>query len=192
MKEKNNRRKILLIALIVFAIAGVIGYGVYSYYWAEGNVTVTSDAIRISKFDVEVSKYADTNSKTFIASSPDFGEEASCSYNSEDNKFHCSANLTIYNDGDNDVVLSASDFSASFTNSDYGELEIVEVTSDLDGSLSSGSERHFSVSATVKNNDSSYVYTNDTMSTQLYQPVVYSANTPVEISFKITATEVHD
>ena len=51
--KKQGKKKLLILALLLFAVVGIAGYGVYSYYWTQGNFKAASQDIEVLSFDPE-------------------------------------------------------------------------------------------------------------------------------------------
>ena len=120
---KKNKKKLLVMALLLFTFFGVVGYGVYSYYYTEGtiNTNPASDAssdnvIQITgSFNPYVSQ--DSGITTFLGNGGTI--ELSCPERAGMNEtITCSASVHVYNGGSRTVRVSYYDTYANATSSD--------------------------------------------------------------------------
>ena len=190
-KKKGNNKKFLATFLLLFAIAGVIGYGAYSYYWTDGSVTSGTQHIEVSSFNPTF--YVD-GSHEFINSTQGSISLSCPSTSSGSEQVECTGSISVYNQGDSDITVeidssnsgvstygSSSSLNASITDVDYdwssttispGSSETLYVTVyvDIDNGLGS--------SASVDNPE--YVTS-----------AVPGGTVNVTANLKIIATQVH-
>ena len=97
MKEK--KKKVLVLALLLLAIAGVAGYGVYSYFWTKGEFSA-SDNVQVATFDVS---FSNGKSEGFISTPASIN--LSCPNVSGNESVTCTGSARITNNGGTSVVV---------------------------------------------------------------------------------------
>ena len=112
MKYKNSKKNKMIIFLILFIFTGLVGYGVYSYYWTSGTFS-GNDTVTFASF----------NPQTYISNNDFLGNggeiELNCSVSdSSDNYNHsdniCTGSLTITNEGDTDIDITVLNATSSY------------------------------------------------------------------------------
>ena len=150
MKDKNGKKKTVIALLAIFAIIGVVGYGVYSYYWTQGNITATSYYIELDKFDVSL--YMDMH---FLGEGWNDINESMTGGECENNNngtYTCTWRQEISNNGSKSVVVEALDIEVSAPYGD-SQLAVSDVTTNWENNtktLEAGAFReYFEVTATL-------------------------------------------
>jgi hypothetical protein len=118
MTKKKDKKKLILVLLLLVALVGVTGYGVYSYYYTQGDVQNESQSddenvIRITgEFDPEVDGGGDSssgngflgNGGTLSLTCPDTA--------SGHGRITCNGSITVRNDGTTPIYVSVYSASA--------------------------------------------------------------------------------
>jgi len=113
-KMKKNKKKILIIALLLFTIIGLTGYGVYSYYWTQGDFTSSDGQIRTNKvFDPEgLHEYNEDSDSYNMSFLGDGGEvKLVCADDDYDGYLTCTGYSPVGNDGNVSINVSYSNFN---------------------------------------------------------------------------------
>ena len=182
--KKNNKKKLLIIFLFLFALAGVVGYGVYSYYYTQGEVTSNSDSIEVLSFDPEI--YIDGNT-SFLGSGGSV--ELNCPSSTRGGEtLTCTGEVTVYNNGDTAFNVEIEDASASESHNGYIETSVGDPEFSWDYTyLEEGDYATLSISVPVTISgggaSSEPVEVSD---------AVNGGDVTVTANFKIKATQVHD
>lgn len=192
MKEKKNKKKILFIALFLFAIAGVVGYGVYSYYFAQGTVAATSETITLDGFDVHTYGDGDQRPKKFLDGdmSTEIEEGLTCEYTDYE-EFTCfGAGLELENTGSKEVEITISNLTGTVNGINGATLKSIRTTKSQNTyNLTPGDYDNFAIEAIVE--VPGYVETQSSEATQVNSPVS-GGDLEVSVSYTVTATEVHE
>ena len=184
MKEKKIKKKLLFIGLFIFAIVGIAGYGVYSYYWAEGNVTVNSPSIVINKFNPSTNYQSED---IFIGDgieSYDVVDYLCENIDYKGKKYHCTTDIAISNLGDKTVVVEVTDLRLVKEYDDYNNATIKNLTSSDSIELAPGETSSVSVSGDIVFED------NYDQEHEVSSPI-YNEDIKVWFEYKIKATETH-
>ena len=141
----NKRKKVLVLALLLFVAIGFAGYGVYSYYYTTGSFGAgdsgNDNLYLTGKFDPEVTAYSNGSNKSFLSGENHFFLE--CSDIDSNSQTTCSGTLYIHNDGSTSISLSVSNLAAYFNGS---EISSGNVSYSLgDSNLSAGYSTTLSV-----------------------------------------------
>ena len=126
---KKNKKKTLVIALLLFALVGIAGYGVYSYYYTIGTVntpTATSDSdenvINITgSFNPRVES---SSAESGVSGMDQFlGNGGSIPLTCPDKvganeTFTCTASVTVRNSGSTPIIVDYEDFNANVSSND--------------------------------------------------------------------------
>ena len=103
MNSKNNKKKILILALLLFIIVGFAGYGVYSYLYAQKDFS-GSDTVSVVAFDPEVEI---SSSENFLGSGGTV--ELSCPTSSSGNgTVTCTQELEVKNNGGTNITVTVT------------------------------------------------------------------------------------
>lgn len=193
-KIKNNiRKKTILLILLIFALIGTVGYGVYSYHWTDSDITAESYSLQLDNFDVSLyyGMYYLGNDYSNHDSSSGGGE---CQKNS-DGSFDCEWSTDIKNNGSKDVSVVLSDFDVTATlDGSEVDVEVVNLRTNWENNTT-----------TLSVND--YEHWRDARkSIEIYATIIPpgAGEEPVDVtdyieeqefyamvSFKTTATEIH-
>lgn len=193
---KKNKKKIFVLALLLFAAIGVVGYGVYSYYYTEGtieNESATSEdsdnVIRITgSFDPYVSQ--DSGINTFLGDGGTI--ELSCPERVGVNETAtCSTTLHVYNRGSRDIRVSYYDVYSNATSSD-ASVSVDSTSMRWSGSnysdvtISPNSSSDLNIDVVVSVGDSGGTPTEEP---QLVTSPVDGGSLEAYVSFRLDATE---
>ena len=190
-KEKNKKKTIILV-LLLFAVVGIAGYGVYSYFWTEGSFDgYSSSTISVASFDPQVNVagfVGEGGTVTLTCPDSETGNET----------IECTGTVTVTNNGGSDITVSASHGVPTVTPINHDSASATAGTPTFDWSsttISSGysSELTITVPVTITSDfgSSSSVETN-----QPYHIDDETKSAPdafeVKVAFDITAAQVHD
>ena len=182
--KKRNKKKMLIIALFLFAVVGIAGYGVYSYYWTEGDFSAGADRIYITSF----------NPRVYVSNGDSFlGDGGSVSLDCPDPEYSgtgtgttitCTADLVVTNSGEVPFDLEVLNQN--------GERDLEFEYSWED------SEEHNGV-ITLHDSDTLHIEKEVDLGTYVYSSNPVEATGPssnsyvdVTVDFKLRATQVHD
>lgn len=127
MERKNNKKRLAILILLLVALVGVTGYGVYSYYYTQGsfNTQEASDessenVIRITgEFNPIVDGTGDSGSgNEFLGRGGSVDLECPDSSGGHE-RIKCTANISVRNEGTTPITVEVEDGSATAT-SDSG------------------------------------------------------------------------
>ena len=190
----KNKKKFLALFIFLFALAGVIGYGVYSYYWTDGTVSSNTEQITLSSFNPTFS--IDGNHQ-FIHS--ENGQiTLSCPSTSTGSELvECTGTVDVYNDGDTYITLSVDTSDSEITTySQYSSSKgISHSVSSVDyywddSTLAPGESARLTITAYV-DIDNGTNYGSGGSEAEYVTSAVEGANIDVTASLKIVATQVH-
>ena len=192
--KKNNKKKLLIIFLFVFAIVGVVGYGAYSYYYTTGNMETNSDTIYISSFNPT------TYNGMFLGDGGDGSTvaELDCpdQYAGGNDTVYCTASTTVHNDGDTTFTLNVSNISVNdeMSNQSGGTVGYTIGTPTTSWSQSTvdpseSGDLTITVPITFDNNTSNSAQSSE--AEYVSEPVA-GGQLDLTVSYSITATQVHD
>ena len=204
---KNKKSKIVILLLLLL-FTGLVGYGVYSYYWAKGTFTGT-ESITIASFNPQT--YIEN--EDFLGNGGEIRLDCSVagSYNSQyydgtDNI--CQGSLQISNNGDTDIVITISDATSNskFIHGEPGRPEYMGPADNM--SVTTNSPSFNWTTKTLAPGES------DNLEVEVYAEVSdgfdsssaiqategiydqsgssYHDNIQVYVSFKAKAEQVHD
>ena len=124
----KNKKKIFVLALLLFAAIGVIGYGVYSYYYTEAtfeNETASSEdsdnVIRITGSFNPITDASGPSGATATSSFLGNGGELSleCPETTGGHEtINCTASLTVRNEGSTEIRVQYYDVSSDASSSE--------------------------------------------------------------------------
>lgn len=202
---KKNKKKTLVIALLLFALVGIAGYGVYSYYYTIGTVntpTATSDTdenvINITgSFNPRI---ADNNASSSSSSSDQFlGQGGSINLNCPEKvganeTFTCTASATVRNSGSTPIRVEYEDFYPNVS-SDNANVSIESSsiswsnTSSSYTTISSGSSENISIEVEVKTGNSTSVASDQP---ELVTEPIASGSLNAYASFRLEARQINN
>lgn len=183
MKNNKDKKKVLAIALLLFAIVGVVGYGAYSYYTTEGEFAESGNTNSDSDNVVHLNATFDPNI--------DHGEytigyggsvDLTCTEPDSNNQITCSGSANVCNDGTSAVdveVLEASSYATTYVSDNY--TPTFGWTSTR---ISSGSCRTLTVSATSTIQDGTVSQEEEVVTDPVY------ITPEMGVYFKLRATQV--
>lgn len=188
-EDKKDKKKLLVLALFLFAVVGLAGYGVYSYYWTQGSYDADSNTIEVASFDPETTI---SDSDRFLGEGGSVTLSCPSSSNGKET-ITCTGSLNVKNKGGTAItvdVLEASateyskqgDFTTSVgdprfnwtsTTISAGESETltIEVSASVDNGTQNG----------LESSEEEYVS----------QPVP-GGSFEVQVDFKLKATQVRN
>lgn len=202
---KKNKKKTLVIALLLFALVGIAGYGVYSYYYTIGTVntpTATSDTdenvINITgSFNPRI---ADNNASSSSSSSDQFlGQGGSINLNCPEKvganeTFTCTASATVRNSGSTPIRVEYEDFYPNVS-SDNANVSIESSsiswsnTSSSYTTISAGSSETIYIEVEVKTGNSTSVASDQP---ELVTEPIASGSLNAYASFRLEARQINN
>lgn len=202
---KKNKKKTLVIALLLFALVGIAGYGVYSYYYTIGTVdtpTATSDSdenvINITgSFNPRI---ADNNASSSSSSSDQFlGQGGSINLNCPEKvganeTFTCTASATVRNSGSTPIRVEYEDFYPNVS-SDNANVSIESSsiswsnTSSSYTTISAGSSETIYIEVEVKTGNSTSVASDQP---ELVTEPIASGSLNAYASFRLEARQINN
>ena len=127
---KNNKRKLIILALLLFAAIGFSGFGAYSYYWTQGNFDTKEGTIRTDKsFDPEgiyEINYDSNGNPSYNYQYLGSGGVVDFSCTNDANGYlTCTGLSPVYNNGNTTVSVTYQNFSVT---SSSGDIDVSSVT----------------------------------------------------------------
>lgn len=184
MKEK--KKKVLVLALLLLAVAGVAGYGVYSYFWTKGEFTASGD-VQVATFDVNT----DLTDGGFISNPGKIS--VSCPDTNGNGSVTCTGSATITNSGGTSVVVEILNGHASNEGHKYMNGTVNNPDFDWETvTLAAGESKTLNVDVDVTSisndfdSDTSYEASDPIESGQ------YGGYISLTVDFDIKATQVHN
>lgn len=183
----KNKKKMLLALLIVFALVGIVGYGVYSYYWTRGTVTGSS-SVNIHSFNPQI--YANEGWKflgeggTIYLSCPDGAVLGS----NEDDYVDCTAELQIENEGSTAVTLEVEDAEGS-VRKDYWEGTVEPVFSWTTKTIDANSSTTLVITARVRIDREAQYGSENVDGDAVYVTSAVGGYSAPSVTFKLKASE---
>jgi len=100
-EKKKDKKKIVILLLVIFAVVGIAGYGVYSYYWTQGDFDGVGSTIEIAAFDPQTTVDSDSD---FLGNGGEV--HISCPDSTEGNEhMSCEGSVLVSNNGDTDITV---------------------------------------------------------------------------------------
>ena len=177
----KNKKKLVIILVLLLAV-GFAGYGVYSYYWAQGSVdqgdtyptiSLTRQFYPVVEIDGSQSYLGESKNIDLTCPAPSDG----------DTSVTCTGSLVVYNDSTERISLWVDEAHAT-VNSGSDKISLGEPSfSYYDGYISPKGRTTvtFSVVATLGTGD---------VPERVYEPVT-GEEVSVSINFDIKATQYH-
>ena len=110
--EKKDKKKVIILALLLFVISGVVGYGVYSYYWTEGSFSGIGSTIDVAAFDPQTTIDSDSD---FLGHGGTL--HMTCPDSTKGNEsMSCTGSVLITNNGDTGVTIEVFDANSGAYN----------------------------------------------------------------------------
>ena len=198
----KNKKKMLVIALLLFVAVGFAGYGVYSYYYTQGSFDTESaggseDADNVVRITGSFKPSTNGIGGSGMENTQGFFEDGGQVYLTcpEDVGFGtttCTGEITVYNEGSTTIYVSYYDTSSSASSSDFyvttDSPSFYWEYSDYDSTayISAGSSKtlHFNVDVNISSSD------DPSEEAQLVtDPVSSSTNVEAYVRFKLSATQ---
>ena len=201
---KKNKKKILVLALLLFTFVGVIGYGVYSYYYTEGTVDTVSasdessdNVIRITgSFNPTVESYASSGSSGSGSSGGFLGSGGTVYLDCPETTgghetITCSATMTVRNEGSTGIYVYYYDTYSYASSSDATvDADSPDLYWSGEGSsetyISSGSSATLNISVDVNVGSTSSISDSEA---QLVTEPISSGSLSASVSFRLHASQ---
>ncbi len=190
--EKKDRKKLLVLILLLFAVVGTVGYGVYSYYWTQGNYENETSAgsgddatIYLNgKFDPEIENGSFlSDGQTIELTCPESGGKGTVT---------CTGNVTIVNEGTTKISVETLDGESSVSKDGY--IDVTAKTTSFtwtSETINAGSSETLYVSVDVDVDNGTTNGINSSEAEEVTNSVPGGSFT-VKTSFKIKATQVNN
>lgn len=180
-ENMKNKKKLVIILVLLLAV-GFAGYGVYSYYWAQGSVTQGDNYPTIS-LTRQFYPVVDINgSQSYLGESRNI--DLTCPTPSDgDTSVTCTGSLVVYNDSTESISLWVDEEHAT-VNSESDKVSLGAPSFSYSQDYISPRARttvNFSVVATLGTGDEPE---------RVYEPVT-GEEVSVSINFDIKATQYH-
>ena len=196
-EKKKDKKKMLVLALFIFAVVGLAGYGVYSYYWTQGSFDSNSNTIKVTSF----------NPETYIDGNFDFlgnggtvtlscGNTSSYYYSNGHETVTCTGGVSVTNNGGTDITLEVEDTNASLN----GGSEIASISStslkwdssdsSVSNLISSSNSDYLNITVEVEVDNGAGVGESDD-AVEVTSPVI-GGEFYVDVSFRLKATQDHE
>lgn len=177
MSNRGNKKKILVLVLLLVAAVGIAGYKAYSYYWAKGNIEEYEHPVITLKRDfyprVNGSYLSNGGSIDLTCPTSQVGETT----------VTCTGSLEISNDSTETVNFEVIESSASSSNEKVTIVGQPQFSWESSTSVSAGEYNTLNVSVVVTNGIGSEPE-------EVSDPVASDSST-VSVSFKLKATQAH-
>ena len=194
MKKKNNKKK-LLVALLLFAITGVVGFGVYSYYYTSGEIITEDETISITSFNPTL--YYDSDDH-FLHGTHYTGNDVTCELNNYNSStdvatYYCTSNFSIHNSGSNAIDISVSNVTVNIANSLSNSISVRDerAVSTSNTGVEPGSDASYDLSAYIEVSGVTVDPSTISQDAQYASAPVSGADFTVNFEVDVTATEVH-
>jgi len=180
--KKKDKKKIIVIALFLFAVLALGGYGAYSYYWTEGNFS-GSTSVEVTAFDPETTI---DNSSNFLGSGGTL--HISCPDSTTGNEeLTCTGSVEVTNNGGTPITVDVFDGSSS----EYEAYNLnVNPSSPsfnwTEATLSAGESKTLNISVPARV-VSDYGSSSPVQTTSPYE----GGHVNVAVHMKLRATQVH-
>ena len=190
-KEKD-KKKLLVLVLLLFTVVGLTGYGVYSYFFTEGDFIGYGSTVEIAAFNPETTIRGTTkflgSGGSVIITCPDYNGG---------NNVTCTGSVLVSNNGDRDITVEVLD-----TKSGKQILNSVNETENVDQDVVVSAPSFNWTTTTIAAGESATL--NISVDTELTSN--FSSDTAVdagsgerhidgrwaiEVSFKLKASQVH-
>lgn len=186
--NKKDKKKLAILILLLFAVVGIAGYGVYSYYWTEGDFIGKGSTIDIAAFDPQTTINDNTD---FLGSGGTLKITCPDSTTGNDN-LTCTGTVLVSNNGDTDITVEVLDAeSGKYDNSAaYFDINVSNPSfSWTTKTISAGDSSTLSIDVPVS-------VTSDYGSSNPVNAGSSSIETSgywgVDVKFKLKATQVHN
>ena len=189
--KKQDKKKLLILVLFLFAVVGLAGYGAYSYFWTQGSFSGKSDDVQVASFDPQVEYNGDFlgDGGTVTLQCPESTTGSGT--------VTCTGTLSVYNNGGTDITIAVNDgATASVSPINHDSATATAGTPEFnidDNNLSSGEYGYVEISVPVTinsdfgSNEEVYrdsAYTNS-------DNYSYPDAIEVTVNFSLTAAQVH-
>ena len=205
----KNKKKVLVLTLLLFAVIGLAGYGVYSYYYTQGEFASDSasseDDDNVIRITGSFNPLADTGSgssgasgtgEAFLGNGGTLALECPESTGGHE-RITCTSSVVVKNEGSTGIYVEYYDSYSSASSSDtdvYAESpdfrwESGEWNESRSTYISAGSNKTLYVSVDVNVGDDEHISSGEA---QLVNDPVTSGQLSASVSFRLEATQDHD
>ena len=196
MGKKKDKKKILVLGLLLFAVVGLAGYGVYSYYFTRGSFDTESasdeDSDNVIRITGEFEPIFDggASSSYFIGQGGSF--ELYCPRETSGNEtIRCTASPSVVNEGTTSIRVEVYDGSSSVS-TQSGDDYVTAGNPSFDwynntAIIGPGESKTLNISVDVYVGDRSM--SGDGV--EVNEPV-YSDELSANTTFKIKATQINN
>lgn len=205
MEKKRDKKKVLVLGLLLFAVVGLAGYGVYSYYYTMGTIDTSEATSDTDQNVINITgsfnpRIEDNNASSGSSSSDQFlGQGGSINLNCPEKvganeTFTCTASATVRNSGSTPIRVSYEDFYPNVSSSD-ATVSVVSSsiswsnTSSSYTTISSGSSETIYIEVEVKTGNSTSVASDQP---ELVTEPIASGSLSAYASFRLEAEQVNN
>lgn len=199
-EQKKDKKKLLVLALFLFAIVGFAGYGVYSYYFTQGSFDSDSDTIQVASFDPET--VINGSSSEFLGNggtvSLDCGGSSGYYHSNGKETITCTGSVEVHNNGGTDIDVEYFETSSGVNGSgmslsaDTSNLKF-DWSNSYDSSttrISAGSSDTLNISVDVVVDNGATNGMDNENAEEVSSPI-YGGEFSVDVDFRLKATQVH-
>lgn len=197
MKNKNSKKTKMIIIMILFVFAGLVGYGVYSYYWTTGTFS-GEDTVTFASFNPQTY----INGSDFLGNGGQISLSCSVDQNGDGSDNICTGSLTIANEGDTDIDLTIFDAQASAElhrtdGAKQGPADDMSISTSnpqfgwTTKTIEPGESEELSISVPVDISNGFESYNSIRADDPIYDTDSYVNYYTVDVNFKAKAEQVH-
>ena len=123
-KKKQSKKKLVLLTLLLFAVIGTVGYGVYSYYWTQGNFDNSSsgsenEIVIDADYDPEVITNTSSSTQSFLGNGGTL--VLTCPERSGGKEtINCTGTISVLNNGSSSIYVEVLDIEGYASSDDDG------------------------------------------------------------------------
>ena len=187
MKAKEKKKKVLILVLLLLAVAGVAGYGVYSYFWTKGDFSASGE-VQVATFNVG---FNNGSNESFISTPGNIS--ISCPDSSGNGEVTCTGSATVVNNGGTSVVVEVLNGHASNYSSNYMYGTVNNPDFDWETvTLAPGQSKTLNVEVDVTSISNDFDSSTAYEASEAIQSGQYGGYLSLEVSFDLKATQVHN